>query len=178
MKNQSEIEERIRALLSEELTARVSLAGKRLPRLCEHNHRHTLDVRKKVEDETNAIYNRITTGPHLPVIQTIGLCMLGSNDPESWAGDICEDPIDAQRCPYFSSKLNKQVLWESFSKQVLDTSWLRSNMPEVHVLLWALGAQKQTLLIPWWKRIWFRLCRIRVEPVTPAEDITKLLPPI
>jgi hypothetical protein len=178
MKTQSELEERIRTLLSEELSARVVLAGKRLPRLCVHNHRHTLDVRKKVEDEVNVIYNRITTGPHLPVLQTIGLCMLGSDDPESWAGDICEDPIDAQRCPYFSSKLDKQELWRLFTEQVGDIDWLRNNMPEVHALLWVLGAQKQTQRLPWWRRLWFRLRRISLEPLIPTEDITKLLPPL
>jgi hypothetical protein len=176
MKTARDLEDRIRFLLAEELTARVSLAETRLPHLCTHNHRQPLDVRKRIEDQANEHYNRITSGPHLPVVQTMGLCMLGAEDPEQWPGTICEDPIDAQRCPYFDQKLDKKYIWLLFSSQIRDADWLRDNMPEVHGLLWALNATRPSGL-PWWKRLWFRFLRIQPEPLRPTEDVTKLLPP-
>ena len=176
MKTSEEIESRIRFLLVEELNARVSQAQSRLPVLCVHNYRHTLDVRKTVDGEVNELYNRITGGPRLPVVNTIGLCMLGSQEQGDWGGTICEDPIDAQRCPYFRSKFDKKQVWQGFLDQVSDRDWLRENMPEVYGLFWALDASRMPEL-PWWKQLWFRLLRIRVEPVQPVEDPTRLLPP-
>lgn len=174
MRSPEDVRDRVRYLLCVELEARVSLAHKRLPHLCVHNHRQPLDVRKRVEDEANEAYNRITHG-HLPVLQTIGLCMLGSENPTDWPGTICEDPVDAQRCPYFDARLDKKYIWRLFSNQIRDPEWLKANLPEVYGLLWILG--EETVTLPWWKRMWFRLLRIRVEPLQPPEDLTKLLPP-
>lgn len=177
MRTVDQIEDRIRFLLCEELNARVALARTRLPHLCTHNHRQPLDVRKRVEDEANELYNRITSGPRLPVVQTIGLCMLGAENPEDWAGTICEDPIDAQRCPVFNPKLDKKYIWRLFSSQIKDPEWLRDNMPEVYSLMWSLNTDVNQVELPWWKRLWFWCLRVRVEPLRPTEDITKLLPP-
>lgn len=176
MRPPEQIADRIRFLLCEELNARVELASRRLPHLCVHNHRQPLDVRKRVEDEANDLYNRITMGPHLPVVQTIGLCMLGADNPEAWGGTICEDPIDAQQCPLFNPKLDKKYIWRLFSSQVKDPDWLKDNMPEVYSLMWALASTNMPDL-PWWKKLWFWCLRIRIEPLKPTEDLTKLLPP-
>jgi hypothetical protein len=176
MKATSEIESRIRYLLVQELNARVQLAERRLPHLCTHNHRQPLDVRKTVEGEHNEDYNRITRGSSLPVAQTIGLCMLGAESPSDWPGNICEDPIDAQRCPYFNPRFNKQALWTSFAGQIRDPEWLQVNMAEVYGLLWSLNAAELPKM-PAWKRFWYRLLRIRVEPLRPREDPANLLPP-
>lgn len=176
MRTSEDIENRIRFLLAEELKLRVELASSRLPHMCTHNHRQPLDVRKRVEDEANELYNRITLGPRLPVLQTMGLCMLDADKPEEWNGTICEDPIDAQRCPYFNPKIDKKALWSLFSAQVSDPEWLRENMMEVYGLMWSLEAS-HTPGVPWWKRIWYRLLRIRIEPVRVVEDPARLLPP-
>ena len=176
MKDVAEIQDRIRQLLIAELNARVEVAQKRLPHMCTHNYRHPLDVRKRVEDEINEDYNRITKGPHLPVVQTMGLCMLNATSPEEWTGTICEDPIDAQQCPYFNPKVDKKAVWALFHEQISDPEWLRANMPEVCGLLWALDMSTLPA-VPWWKRLWYSLMRIRVEPLRPVEDPANLLPP-
>lgn len=118
-----------------------------------------MDVRKKVDGEVNENYNRIAL---LVVQQSLGLCTLGMENPEQWNGTICEDPIDAQRCPYFTSKITKDDLRREFDIQVHDPLWLESNLPEVHGLVWALT---RSVDLPWWKRVWFWLLRIRTEPM-------------
>jgi len=177
MRDATEIEERIRFLLVEELTARVKHAEQRLPHLCTHNYRHPLDVRKRVAGEANDSYNRISQpGTRLPVVRTMGLCMLGAENVEEWPGTICEEPIDAQRCPYFNPKADKKKLWQEFAEQLKQPEWLRVNMPEVYGLLWAID-KMNVPGIPWWKRLWYKLLRIRTEPLSQPADPEKILPP-
>ncbi len=175
MRTQADVEDRIRFLLCEELTRRVREAETRLPHLCTHNHRQPLDTRKTVEDVPNDTYNRSTDRNGLPVLRTIGLCMLGAEDPESWPGNICEDPIDAQRCPYFKATATKDSILELFKAQIQDMGWVQSNMPEMHGLLWALEANPPNL--PLWKRLWFRILRIHTAPVVHSDPALLLPPP-
>jgi hypothetical protein len=157
----TEIADRVRYLLVRELDRRVQLSVQRLPGHCTHNYRHALDVRKTVDGEPNVNYNRIG----LPVVQTIGLCMLGKENPEEWNGTICEDPVDAQRCPYFTGKVTKEQIRLDFETQVRDAKWLEVNLPEVYGLLWTLD-RNAVVQLPWWKRLWFWFLRVRVEPMT------------
>lgn len=173
---QSDIEDRIRLLLCNELTRRVREAETRLPHLCTHNHRQPLDSRKLVEGSPNDGYNRTTDRHGLPVVQTIGLCMLGAESVEEWPGNICEDPIDAQRCPYFKPSATKASIFDRYCTQVADVDWVREHMPELYGLLWVLEDTLRPRL-PWWKRAWFAMLRLHVAPVISTESIEKLLPP-
>jgi len=159
VRSESEIQNRIRHLLSEELDRRVSQACARVPYNCIHNHRQPLDLRKEVAGEPNENYNR--TSVSSPVI---GLCMLNSSDPAEWGGTICEDPIDAQRCPYFDLASTRESISEEFYRQITDLDWVAENMAEVYGLLWALGSETMPSL-PWWKAIWFWFLRIRPDPL-------------
>lgn len=136
MKSQQELQDRIRELVKESLKQRLEEAHVRLPHLCTHNHRHVLDSRKTVLGEANEQYNRIGDARHLPLAQTMGLCMLGAEDPEQWKGDICDDPIDAQRCPYFSPRESPQIITEEFTEGLKDRAWVEKNLPVVAALLW------------------------------------------
>jgi len=175
MKGQSDIEDRIRFLLCEELSRRVREAETRLPHLCTHNHRQPLDTRRTVEDTPNDTYNRVTDRRGLPVVQTIGLCMLNADNPEQWQGTICEDPIDAQKCPWFDPAATKAGILYIFKGEVESLDWVRQHMPELYGLLWVLD-EKGGQQIPFWKRWWFKLLRIHVAPVLSTEDAVKLLP--
>lgn len=170
MKSESEIKQCVKRLLSTELDRRVAEATTRLPHMCVHNHRQALDVRKRVADEPNANYNRVS----LPAAPVIGLCMLGAETPEEWQGNICEDPIDAERCPFFTPKLNRSEIWSKFREEVSDAEWLKGHLPEVYALCWVLGGFDQSL--PWWKKLWFKLVRLEVPPVKPSVDPVALLP--
>jgi hypothetical protein len=175
MKTQSQITDRIRFLLVQELDRRVDEASRRLPHLCTHNHQQPLDTRKLVEGSPNDSFNRVADSRGLPVVQTMGLCMLGAEHPDQWQGNICEDPIDAQRCPYFTPTQTKETLEENFRRDVENVEWVSSHMPEMYGLFWALDTEVSKVRIPWWKRLWYRMLRIRVEPVQPSYDIAKLL---
>lgn len=166
MRSASEIQGRVRYLLSKELDRRVQLVFQRLPHQCTHNYRHPMDVRKRVDGEPNEDYNRIS----LPTVQqSLGLCTLGMEDAEQWNGTICEDPIDAQRCPYYTPKVTKEDLRRDFEVQTHDPKWLQENLPEIHGLLWALS---QSVSLPWWKRIWFWFLRIRTDPMKQLPEFT------
>lgn len=174
MKTLSEIESRIRGLLAEEFDRRVEEAHLRLPSRCVHNHRQELDPRKRVEDEPNPSYNRVDRY-HLPVVNKTGLCMLGADSPEDWQGTICEDPIDAQRCPSFTAIETKSEIYTNFMRDLTLEGWIAKYMPETAALLWVLEAERLYLRVPWWKRLWFRLLRVRLEPLAPDYEIVKAL---
>lgn len=168
MKTSKEIEARIRSRLVDELARRLRASGSRIPTNCVHNHRHTLDSRKRTEGEGNPLYNRIET----PNGQTIGLCMLGSDTPEEWSGNICEDIVDAQRCPYFNLAKSKEAVLKEFSDQIADITWLEKELPDVASLVWALERPVKLSLMA---RLKAWLFRVKVEPLTPV-DSTRLLP--
>jgi hypothetical protein len=147
VKGGAEVQNRIRSLLDEEFRLRVEAAQERLPACCVYNYRHTLDVRKKVQGDENTEYNRITRGDNrsgLPVVQTIGLCMYGQENPDTWPGTICEDPVDAMRCPpqAFTPKVGPEIVKTEFETQIKDLNWVQKHLPEVHALLWVLGTDK------------------------------------
>lgn len=173
MRSEADVQDRIRFLLTQEISQRLEEVTARLPVNCIHNERHALDVRKVVEGEPNEGYNRLNrNGKHLPVI---GLCMLGSDDPTTWPGNICEDPIDAVRCPYFQVKVTREAAQAEFQRQIQDLDWVSEYMPEVYGLLWALGSETVPQL-PWWKQLWYRVLRIRPDelfarrPALPKEN--------
>lgn len=176
MKTRTEIEDHIRALLVAELDSRVQVASRRLPHICVHNHRQPLDIRRQVDGEPNEMYNRVSHGRSLPVLQTMGLCMLNAESPEEWPGTICEDPIDAQRCPDFTPILSKESVYATFVSNMTDPEWIQQNHPEMYGLIWVLDDNSAWIRLPLWKRLWYRLLRIRVEKVREFPDLTKLLP--
>ncbi len=177
MKTREEVESRLRALLVEELDRRVEEARKRRPHLCRFNHQHLLDDRKTVDGESNDRYNQITVGLWEPVDRTIGLCMYGQEDPEEWGGNICEDDIDAQRCPMFEPIKTKETILEELSEQIGTPGWVDRNMPGVVELAWVLDKVAVVPPLPWWKRFWYHhILRIRIEPLKASVNILNLLP--
>ena len=164
-------------MLVQELDQRVARASKRLPVLCVHNYRHALDSRKTVDGEPNEMYNRISVDDEgTPVDRTLGLCMLDADSPEDWRGNICEDPIDAQRCPYFKPTVTKEIILADFELQLSTPGGLVEHLPAAAELLWVLDETKAPRL-PWWKRLWYWILRIRVETPSVVKDPLGLLPP-
>lgn len=144
MKDQTQIEERLRRLVREALNFHMASFYVKLPVKCRHNHRQPLDHRKTVYGDKNPTYNRIAVGRDdegkgLPVMQTLGLCMYGAENPDDWRGDICEDPVDAQRCSVYNPIVSKKVLYDAFVKGVQSEEWLQKNYPEILGLVWVLG---------------------------------------
>lgn len=169
MRHEREIKERLRGLLVLELNRRILEASKRLPHKCSYNVAHPLDVRRVVNGEPNPHYNHIVPGG-----QTLGLCFYGAEDLKSWPGNVCDEPIDAKRCPYFLPQVSKEDIINQFREDLRDAFWVQENLPEVAGLLWVLGLA-ETPKIPWWKRLWFRFLRIRVEPISSVTDLQSLI---
>jgi len=139
VRTDEEIRGRVRELVKAELKRRLDAAHEKLPHRCEHNHRHALDSRKETLGEPNERYNRIQDARHLPLSQTMGLCMLGASDPEQWGGNICDDPIDAQRCPYFKPREDDKSIMDEFSASLKEPAWVEAHLPDVAALLWVAG---------------------------------------
>lgn len=153
MKDQTQVEERLRRLVRDALDKHMASFDEKLPHKCHHNHRQPLDHRKTIYGETNPSYNRISagrddTGAPVPVMQTLGLCMYGASSPNGWKGDICEDPIDAQRCPVYNPIKTKEALYAEFMSNASSEEWLKENHPECWSLLWVLGVGLAVKLPP------------------------------
>lgn len=175
MRADADVQNRIRALVIQELDCRIKEASSRLPHLCVHNYRHPLDDRKIVDGDPNESYNRITIDAGIPVSRVLGLCMQGQSNPEEWGGNICEDPVDAQRCPLFEPVRTKSNILIEFDEQLNTPGWVEDNLPAVAALLWVMGKMIPTPL-PWWKRFWYHwILRIRVEPVQQVPSIDLIL---
>jgi hypothetical protein len=176
VKSEAEVRSRLATLLTEEVTARVESLAERLPHKCTHNYRHPLDSRKQVNGEPNEHYNRVSYERGLPVLQTVGLCMLGSEQPEEWPGLVCDEPIDAKKCPYFTPKASREEVLKEVTTQVQDGAWVEKNLPEAHALMWAL--EDITLpKLPWWGRFLTWLRRPKLEGTQPSSGFKNLLPP-
>jgi len=165
MRAESEIQDRIRFLLTKELDHQVSEACVRLPCNCKHYHKQPLDSRKEIvnvvgEIVPNENYNRVSASAS----SIIGLCMLGAETPEEWKGTICEDPIDAQRCLSFELVSTQESVGREFYLQLKNLDWVAINLPEIYGLLWALGTKSMPKL-PWWKALWFKFVQIRPDPL-------------
>jgi len=160
MRAASEIEERLRSIVVEELRQRLDREV--LPHLCVHNRRQPLDHRRSIYGEPNEGYNRITAGVEdgvaLPVVQTLGLCMLGAEHPETWPGTICEEPLDAQRCPYFVFKQSRADVYRGFLTNLQDPVWVEAHLPAAHALLWVMSAPLKIESKPsGWRRAWRKI---------------------
>jgi hypothetical protein len=163
MRAASEIEERLRVIVVEELRQRLD--REILPHLCVHNRRQPLDHRRSIYGEPNEGYNRISAGIEggvsLPVLQTIGLCMLGAENPETWSGTICEEPLDAQRCPYFVYKQARADVYREFLTNLRDPVWVEGHLPAAHALLWVMSAPLKVEPRPsGWRRAWWKIRKI------------------
>jgi hypothetical protein len=176
VKSESEIRNRIDEAVFEEISRRVDALGERVPHKCIHNYRHPLDARKVTEEGFNPQYNRMTSEKRLPVLQTVGLCLLGSEDPSAWGGTICDEPIDAKRCPVFTPFKTKEDLVTEVKEQMADEVWLKEHMPEVYALSWAVGMVVGPRL-SWWARFLLWIRRVTLEPQVAPFSSDKLLPP-
>jgi len=170
MKTTKEIRSRVNGVLVQEMLRRITEASKRLPHHCKHNHRHLLDTRKQVDGHSNTTYNRVEAGG-----PTLGLCMVGAEDPENWLGDICEDAIDAQRCSVFEPHQTASEIYTQFEVDLNTVGWVEEHMPNLAALYWILGEQSVLADLSWWKRWWIKLFRVRVKPPT-KHGLTHLLP--
>lgn len=183
MRSPAEIEDRVRDIVVAELHRR--LARDVLPHLCVHNLRQPLDHRRTILGEPNDSYNRVSAGldekgQSLPVIQSIGLCMLGSDDPETWTGTICEEAIDAQRCPYFKFRQARADVYNEFVTDLRNPEWVALNLPAAHQLLWVMRTPLAVEpSVPAWRRVLRWIARlVSGGPSEKSKGALVYLPPL
>jgi hypothetical protein len=169
MRTEQEVKTRVRELVSQELSFRLKEASKRLPKYCVNYYAHTLDSRKTVDGVKNPMYNRINPSDREGVTPTLGLCRLGSLEPEYWGGTICEDPIDAIRCPNFQPISTKGSIIAELERDLKDPDWIKYHIPELYSLIWVLGSESE-LKVSWWKKVLVFFRVIKVEPLRVLFD--------
>lgn len=155
MRSESDIIARARDLVLQAWKKRLSEAQKRIPHHCTYHHEQLLDFDPEISGESNPGYNRVDR-VSLPVLKsqnTLGICLYGVSDPSSWTGTICEEDIDAMRCPLFKSRFDISGLWETFQKDMANPNWVEENLPEMQTILWVLKEGRNTpsfLSVPGW----------------------------
>jgi hypothetical protein len=115
---------------------------------------------------------RITTT--LVVIQPdspIRLCMYGSEKPDLWNGDVCDDDATAHACPYFSPKISEDRSVEKFNELMSDDAFVLENYKDIASLQWVLNDRVHLTPLSVWDKIkiWFdtffrRRCSLKLLP--------------
>ena len=96
---------------------------------CVHNHRH----------ETGDGY--------------VQLCMLGSDDPENWPGNICDTVENARTCPFYRNRHNKAELKAKFDLSLQDPDILNNEYRDIAVLQWVLEDEPKETSLSLWERV-------------------------
>lgn len=147
MLQEKEISKKIRSLQLAVILANVRDQLRRAPHNCKYHHDHKIPNTE----------------------ETIGLCMYGSDDPENWPGDVCDQDEIAQACPMFSCKTTKQQALKHEAGRLQNPVIVKENYPEIAALLWVLTEDtswmimgpepEQTYLmdLSWWDRMKLKL---------------------
>lgn len=158
MKSRHEIIVRGRSLIYEYMRSSVTSNSLRLPENCRHNLQAACDD----PEPKNRDRVRITRSGK----STIGLCMYGAESPQTWPGNICDDPTDACSCPLFSSLRTDQEVIEACKSNLRNPEWVQENIPELATILWVL--QLSEIRLSWIERLKLWLARKPLESMQPA----------
>lgn len=117
----------------------ADVSGKK-PRNCVYNIEHAPVERVDHVPTEVELAPRVTTT--LVVIQPdfpIRLCMYGSEKPDTWNGDVCDDDATAHACPYFEPKIPEDRAVEEFDKLMSDDEFVLENYRDIASLQWVLN---------------------------------------
>jgi len=171
MRDESEVKQKYHQLLGRNLEKAFQKKLGKKPHNCLHNHVHSY-----LNNKDNMI-----------VVDHVGLCMLNSEDPSSWEGNICETVADARFCQYFSPRYNKQDIYVEFMEKISDPEVLQHEFRDMYMLRWVLGEEanlpKLSFLdkIKFWisNQEWanFRFGKSSLDNEENVEELTKKLFP-
>lgn len=114
MKSAGEIRKKIDALKQK----RLKKMQRPSPEKCVHNYEH------KTADGS------------------VRLCILGSEDPEEWLGNLCETKECARSCPFYKSRHTPQELEAQLEEQLQEEEVLYTEHRDIAMLLWVLGEER------------------------------------
>jgi hypothetical protein len=136
MQDEKAIKRRIKLLRDQYIQETLDHARTKLPHHCKFNYDHALEGG-----------------------ETIGLCMYGAQDPESWPGDICDSEDVSRICPKFEMLVSSKDLASILDKKMLDPDFLADHVPEIPALLWVLSGEDTCLPViynqdeSWWIKL-------------------------
>lgn len=149
MKTHEEIEKRLFSLYHKYENLYVKDNLRPSPDNCSHNLLHTpatliprprdLEMKLAPRKQTTLV---VIDGPPRP----IRICTYGSDNPESWNGDICDTEEHASQCPYFTPAESAEDLRERFRVLMADDEFVFENYKDVMALQWATGHRIQWAL--------------------------------
>lgn len=86
---------------------------------------------------------------------TVRLCMLGSDDPENWPGNICDTVENVRTCPFYRNRYDKDELKAKFDTVLEDPDVLYNEYRDIAMLKWILEEEPPALT--WWQKfkLWF-----------------------
>lgn len=143
MKNRDEIEARIRKLVDRYKTKYVNASQARVHRNCSFNRLHTPtgNYESNKSWETGISPRRQVTLIVLEPERPVGICMYGSEKPETWSGDTCDDDDVSKKCPMFSPNRSSSSVEEEFDDHMQDDEYVLKHYPDVAALQWAVNAR-------------------------------------
>lgn len=142
MKTPVEIEKRLASLYHKYENLYVKENLRHSPDNCVFNLTHyaapliprSPDLEKKLAPRKQVTLLVIENSP-----QSVRLCTFGSEDPETWNGDMCDTDEHAQACPWFTPSETETQLREQFRELMLDDEYVFANYKDVMALQWATG---------------------------------------
>lgn len=102
----------------------------------------------------NCIHNYTHVGKDTEDMDTeVGLCLLGSSNPEEWKGTICDEDVQAQSCPFFKNKFSKDVMLRSFYEELEDETVVSAEYKDIAALQWVIGERVCDWDLTRWQRV-------------------------
>lgn len=177
MKAKSDIEKRLRRLRERYLRQYLRRHFERRPEACAHNHGHRPNLlpyrTSDVETELEVAPRKVTT---LLVLNdrhdSVRVCLLGLEDPETWEGDVCETAERAGRCPHFKPRLTLDEATRDFDALMADDRKVLKLYPDVAMLQWVLGVRMAKVrrgLMEWLRGLIFRRKMRELPPASQDE---------
>jgi len=188
VKSEEEVRRRLRKLRGRYARQFLRQSQDRLHRNCVHNYEHLpLDAPLPGGDEAGPM--RIRGGEEveglvvpdrrvrfgrtvsLVVLQDpspVRLCMYGSEDPASWAGEVCDRDEKAASCPWFSPAVPKEEALAAFDALLEDDGYVYENYRDLAALQWVLGDRVHRHPPGLWERLLDWMALLRTSPSRPA----------
>jgi len=175
MRAPDEIERRLKKLTSRYKDKYLSKSQGRFHKSCAHNRTHVPTPTVKSESskmwESSLSPRRqvtlIVMQPEMPV----GICMYGSEKPETWNGNTCDDDSVSEECPYFTPSQSKEDASAEFDMMLKDDALVLSEYPDVAALQWVLQARSWDL--PEYERTDEQTAKNAAELLTANAEIKK-----
>jgi hypothetical protein len=177
MKAENLILKRLKKLRIRYARKHIGNSQKRCPENCVYNHEQ---VPQQISDDPII---ELEMAPRLVqtviVFQgnaTVRYCTYGSDDPETWQGDICDRDETAEECSWFTPKISAEDAREEFLELLEDDDYVLKRYPDLAMLQWVLDDRLHNHELSWADKfiLWIR-CKIsKPEPprlLPPADDI-------